>query len=253
MKTSVFRNIVFAVAAIAWIGFFLTMTEQSTNALRDQPTTEEQELEKPELEIPGVSGDYLLFKINYVYRPGGKGPFKTLENGSVLRSGDHYKIIFTPSQDCYVYIFQVDGASMIYSLFPMERFGGIMVNNFNPVQAGKTYYLPAEKKSFVLDQQTGTEHLYFLTSRQRDMELEQQYQQAVEAQQKRQDLEKQLQQIDQLLKLAMETKGVANVVSDPAETESTTWEESGQTFSVLQQRLENMCDGCVHALQFIHE
>lgn len=253
MKTSAFRHLTFLVAAIALIGLVLAITEQSTNALRTQPTVKEQEPDRAAADTPEFPGGYLLFKINYVYRSGGKGPFQGLTNGSVLRSGDHYKIIFTPSQDCYVYIFQVDSANMIYRLFPMEQFGGVMVNNLNPVQAGQTYYLPAEKKSFVLDQQTGTERIYFLASRQRDMELERQYQQAFEAQQKQQDLDEQLHQIDLLLKQAMETHGVANVVSDPAETEKTTWEEAGQTFSVLQQRLENMCDGCVHALTFIHE
>ncbi len=59
----------------------------------------------------------------------------------------------------------------------MERFGEVVVNNFNPVQAGTTYYLPAESKSFMLDEQTGTETIYFLASRQRDVDLEDQYQQ----------------------------------------------------------------------------
>jgi hypothetical protein len=74
-----------------------------------------------------------------------------------------------------------------------------------------------------------------------------------EAQQRKQGLEEQLEQIDQLLKRAIEVNGRADMILDPAETEMNTWEEAGQTFSVLQQRLENMCDGCVHVLTFEHK
>jgi hypothetical protein len=203
--------------------------------------------------VPDSPANYLLFKINYVYRSGGKGDFKQLTDGGVLRSGDHYKIIFTPTVTCYVYIFQIDSANKIYRLFPMESFGGVTVNNFNPVRDGKTYYIPAEKKSFVLDQQIGAEKIYFLSSRQRDPELEQQYEQYLEAQGQKSDLEQQLVQIDQVLQYAMEVRERGNVVFDPAETERNTWEEEGQTFSVLQQRLENLCDGCVYVLTFRHE
>ncbi len=230
----------------------LTVTEKEPQAaIRKQPKSQDlQDLATP---ATGRLADYLLFKINYVYRSGGKGEFRNLTDGSVLRSGDHYKIIFTPTEDCYVYIFQVDSANQIYSLFPMESFGGVTVNKFNPVYAGGTYYLPAEGKSFVLDQQTGTEKFYFLASRQRDVELEEQYQRAFEAQQQKQRQEAQLEQIDRLLRHAMEARGLADIASDPAEKELNTWQEEGQTFSILQQRLENMCDGCVHVLTFRHE
>jgi len=229
----------------------LTVAEKEIKAtIQKQPKS--QDIEQPADTVRETPADYLVFKINYLYRPGGKGDFRNLKNRSVLRSGDHYKIIFTPTEDCYVYLFQVDSANKIYSLFPMESFGGVRVNNLNPVYAGKTYYIPAEKKSFILDQQTGTEKIYFLSSYQRDLELEEQYQRAFEAQQQKQGLEKQLEQIDQLLRHAMEVKGLADVVSDPAEIARATWEEEGQTFSVLQQRLENMCDGCVHMLTFGH-
>jgi hypothetical protein len=202
--------------------------------------------------IPEQPTDFLFFKINYVYRPQGKGPFEVLKNNNTLHSGDHYKIIFTPNQDCYVYIFQIDSANKVYSLFPMEKFGKLVLKNVNPLQAGRTYYIPAEGKSFILDDQVGTERIYFLASFQQDLELEAQYQRAFEAQQQR-DVDEQLQQIDALLKYATELAGKADVVFDPAETETTAWQEGGESFSVLQQRLENMCNGCVHVLTFTHQ
>ena len=213
---------------------------------------------RSEASTPGITSkealptDFLFFKINYVYRSQGEGDFKILENGSILHSKDHYKIIFTPNQDCYVYIFQIDGANKVYRLFPMEKFGKLILNNVNPLKAGQTYYVPAEGKSFILDDQVGTERIYFLASFERDLELEAQYERAFVAQQQR-DLEQQLQQIDALLKYATEVKEEVDVVFDPAETETTTWHEEGESFSVLQQHLENMCNGCVHVLTFTHQ
>lgn len=205
------------------------------------------------VETPAAQpGGFLFFKINHVYREQGKGSFQALEEGSTLRSGDHYKIIFTPNQDCFVYIFQVDSANMVYSLFPMEQFGTLTLNNVNPLKAGETYYIPAEGKSFVLDDQTGTERIYFLAAFERDTDLEAEYRRTVEAQ-KRRTLDDQLAQIDKLLNYAGELNGEAHIVAEPDGAETTTWQEDGETFSVLQHRLENMCDGCVHVLTFTHQ
>ena len=40
-------------------------------------------------------------QVNYYYRPVGQSELRTLPPGSELRSGDHYKIRFTPEQDGY--------------------------------------------------------------------------------------------------------------------------------------------------------
>lgn len=217
--------------------------------IEESPKVKGSESIKPP---PAPPTGFLFFKINHVYRPLGKGPFEVLEDGSTLQSGDHYKIIFTPNQDCFVYIFQVDSANMVYSLFPMEQFGKLMLNNVNPLKAGQTYYIPAEEKSFVLDDQTGTERIYFLAAFERDPDLEEEYHRTVEVQ-KRRNLEEQLHQIDKLLNYAIDLNGETDMIVDPEETETASWQEDGETFSVLRQRLENMCNGCVHVLTFTHE
>ncbi|NJN47956.1 MAG: hypothetical protein HC808_17410, partial [Candidatus Competibacteraceae bacterium] len=48
----------------------------------------------------------------------------------------------------------------------MTEFGGVRVNNLNPVKGRTTYHLPADDKSFQLDQQTGPESIIFLAFRQ---------------------------------------------------------------------------------------
>ncbi len=226
-----FTGIMFIGANCQATKLISTQTSESENSGSPQPHVADSE-------------SYLFFDVSYVYRPGCKGEFIPLTNNKVLHSGECYKIIFTPEQDNYVYIFQIDSAEKIYRLFPMESFGGVTVNNFNPVKGGKTYYIPAEDKSFVLDEQMGTETIYFLASHQRDDALEELSQ---ENEQK-----DELAIIDQLLQLAEEAKDGPALVSDPAETEKFSWQEEGQTFSVLQQRLENMCDGCVFVLTFEH-
>ncbi len=204
-------------------------------------------------ELSPAAINYLAFKVNFVYRQHDSGEFKPLTNDTVLYSGESFKIIFTATEDCYVYIFQVDSANMLYQLFPMESFGGVTVNNFNPVEGNQTYYLPAVNKGFGLDKQTGTEKIYFLASRKRDLVLEGQYQQAlVTRTQTKGVLKPQQNEIEGLFSDRMKNRKIVEVTLDPNETEKITWHEEDLTFSALQQRLDNMCDGCVYVLTFEH-
>lgn len=193
----------------------------------------------------------LDFKINYVYRLSGRGAFKPLSNGGIMHSGDHYKIIFTPTESCYVYIFQTDSSGMIYGVFPLQNFRGVTVNLSNPVQANQDYYIPSRDQSFVLDEQLGTEKFYFLAFQQRDLELEKQSQEVLAAQ--NQDDKKQMQLAQKAMTITLKDKGIAKIITDPAETETVSWKEDGQAFSVLRQRLEGMCNGCVQILTFTHQ
>jgi hypothetical protein len=202
----------------------------------------------PDKGVRSIKNEPLDFKINTVYRTGGKGNVKQLTNGGVLHSGDYYKIIFTPTEDCYVYIFQLDSANKLFRLFPMSSFGGVTVNNFNPIKGGKTYHIPAQDKSFELDEQKGTETIYFIATRQNDVVLESQYQALQEAQQNPNRLQLIQHQTTQTM---YAKKGLSAIKSDPAGS-TTTWQEDGQQFSVLQRSLQDMCNGCVNILTFQH-
>ena len=97
----------------------------------------------PSRGFPGIAYDpgaskSLSFKVNYFYRAVDQGSFKPFTDGTVLHSGDHYIIQFTPSEDSYVYIFQIDSNQGVYQLFPMESFKGVELDNRNPVRAGMT-------------------------------------------------------------------------------------------------------------------
>ncbi|EDN69993.1 secreted protein [Beggiatoa sp. PS] len=199
-----------------------------------------------------IKTEPLDFKINYVYRSGGKGPFKPLTDGGVLHSGDYYKILFTPIEDCYVFIFQMDSANKLFRLFPIQGFDNVTVNHVNPVTAGQTYYIPSKHQSFELDEQTGPETIYFVATRQDDVILEKHYQ-AMQLSEQQHNIAKQQQIQGQLVNTLRESKGPKQRLQDDVDGIKTTWQEDGQAFSVLQQTLQDMCNGCVDILTFEHQ
>jgi hypothetical protein len=91
--------------------------------------------------------------IQYRHRRTNTDEFKRLNDGDTLYSGDQYQIVFTPTETTYVYIFQKGSSGNLYQLFPMSSFNGVTVNNFNPAQSDTTYFIPAQDKSFYLDEQ----------------------------------------------------------------------------------------------------
>ncbi len=188
------------------------------------------------------------FKINHVHRSISEQTFRRINQGDVLHSNDSYKIIFTPEEDSYIYIFQKDSANLIFQLFPMERFKNIQLNNTNPVQSGQTYYLPSKSQSFILDKQIGTETIYFLAAQQPDTALEKQFQQ-IQAAQRNGDAAK-LQLAQTHFMEILQQKSPINLKDD---SEKLTWTNQGQQFTVLQQRLDNLCQECVHILTFQHQ
>ena len=199
--------------------------------------------------MPPQSQPPPTYRINYVYRPGGIGLLRPLIPGSVLHSGDHYKIIFTPDQEAYVYIFQVDSAGQIVQLFPMKAFKGVAVNNVNPVRAGKTYILPAARKAFKLDHQVGTERLYFLAFPDRHAELEALYREIQGARRRQQH--QRAAEAQARLRRRFVQRGVQAIVTD--RTTDVVWGEDGEVFMIWERRLEALCKDCVHRVEFLHQ
>jgi flagellar motor protein MotB len=130
-------------------------------------------------------GGVLRFQIYYLHRQGPQGIITPLTNGSLLRVGDAYGIVFTPATNCYVYIFQIDSSGNIGQLFPVNPLQGISPDNFNPVWGGKTYYVPAQVSPFQVVTQPIVQHIDFLASQSPDAAVEEQYQVMLEAQARR--------------------------------------------------------------------
>ncbi|MGD8382170.1 MAG: DUF4384 domain-containing protein [Syntrophobacterales bacterium] len=191
----------------------------------------------------------LSFEVNYVYRTAGVGELKTIQNGDTLTSGDHYKIVFTPDKDCFVYIFQVDSSGQAFQLFPMKSFRGVPVNQFNPVKQAKKYVLPSPDKAFVLDQKSGIERIYFVASIERNRELDSLYKDL--KQPARGKKSSQSENPRSKLNKYFRRRGIKVVPSE--QHMEVPWRETGDIFSVMSQRLENLSKERIHVLEFVHQ
>ncbi|MGR9107451.1 MAG: protein kinase domain-containing protein [Gammaproteobacteria bacterium] len=112
---------------------------------------------------------------------GGTDKLEALSNGGMLRSGAYYKFRFKATQDSYVYIFQIDSGQRIIQLFPPGDDSTPGIEGDNPVKAARTYFVPAEHRSFMLDTQVGQEQIYPLVYSERNTGLESLYQSMTKA------------------------------------------------------------------------
>ncbi|MEY3220678.1 MAG: hypothetical protein RIT27_2035 [Pseudomonadota bacterium] len=206
--------------------------------------------------------------VNYAYRQVGQNEMKNLTNGTVLRDGDHYKITFTPQADGYVYIFQTDSAGKVYQLFPMASMKGVEVHNYNPVKAKVTYTLPANDKSFYLDNQIGEEKIYFIATKQPDQALEQQMAANLKTTKfsarglggisnDKNAQQTKVEPSDLKLLDLIRSRAPAAVVSDTKETQThKIKDDDGQVFNLTYQKLDGWCGqqkGCASVISFRHE
>jgi hypothetical protein len=83
-----------------------------------------------------------------------------------LQSGDQYRIVLRPTQDCYLYVIGVDRTRPAL-LFPSA---GIQLSN--KCSGDTEYRVPDGDNWFTLDTTTGTETLYLLASRERLTDVE---------------------------------------------------------------------------------
>ncbi|HIE00609.1 MAG TPA: DUF4384 domain-containing protein [Thiotrichaceae bacterium] len=154
-------------------GLFTTSVPVMTFKYREKPSCGYKESDHKESE--------LHVDVKYSYRSKGDSDFKPLHDNAVLYSGDQYKIQFTPSEESYVYVFQMKTDNQqykdIYTLFPCTE--DVIIGN-NPVSADTTYYLPNEDQHWILDDQLGMEKIYFLAFKS-NHDLKPEYQQIDQA------------------------------------------------------------------------
>jgi hypothetical protein len=109
----------------------------------------------------------LHLKINFWYlEKQSREASRPLPHGEArLRSGDGYRLEVTPDDQCFFYVYQRDAAGHLAQLFPNV----VSSPAQNSLERHTTYWLPVDEQgnplSFILDEQTGQETIYFVAVR----------------------------------------------------------------------------------------
>lgn len=204
-----------------------------------------EETSSPEPRPKVSNAKPLAFQLNYLHLPLGEAGFRRLRNAELLKKDDTYKIVFTPDEDCYVFIVRIDRGLGVVRLFPADE-ARPQPEYTNPVKQGKTYILPEPDKPYSLSQTTGQQELFFLATRTLDTTLAS-YLKIIENSTRQKD--------EKLLAIyRFKTRMLLKRVQVPDAGASTSmtmrWTSGGPESSFVQQRLENLCDTCVHRLEF---
>jgi len=196
------------------------------------------------------SSPNIKIDFSYSYRPKNGDPSRSLQNGDQLHSGDLYKIQFTPTENCYVYIFQYDSHNQLFALFPISDYfiGADTQNNQNPVYAGQTYFVPGEDRSFVLDEKVGTETIHFLVFDRRKSELESEYRALLQFRQQRNQAQVQVAQANISGHI---DKGVQKQAK-PDSKAVVKLDTEGMFDGIQGGRLECEGSNCVNSIRFEH-
>ena len=103
-----------------------------------------------------------------IYRAGKIGE-TVLISGGKLRSGEHYKVVVQPEQDCYLYVFQLDSGGRLFPLFPGSDLTSRVTN---PVKGNVVYKFPGDQSYFFLDKRLGDEQIIFYSTAEPDLLVE---------------------------------------------------------------------------------
>ncbi len=111
----------------------------------------------------------LNIKLQFQYEAA-DGSVRALEEGTVLRSGQHFGVAFRADADCYLYIFWRDSNGQFGQLYPNPE----LTEGTAEVRAGTTYWLPSMggERWYVLDNIPGEETIYVVASRQKNNKIE---------------------------------------------------------------------------------
>jgi len=135
----------------------------------DLPVAKQSRMPEPipvESTLPKPPTPVRIAKFNAIYLTKGKGPLE-LKEADTLTSKDRYYFVFSPDEELYVYVAQVDSAGVMDSIFPNPKYG----SKHNPLAPDTEYRFP-EKEYFFLGGGPGKEHLYLIASRGPNEKLE---------------------------------------------------------------------------------
>ncbi len=125
-----------------------------------------REIEQKQAELPKPALAVRIASFKTMCLKGGKIPLEVKE-ADTLNQNDRYYIEFSPGEELYIYMAQVDSAESITPIFPNRQFS----STNNPVMPHSDYRFP-EKEYFFLDAGTGKEYIYVIACRSPNQRLE---------------------------------------------------------------------------------
>ncbi|MBF0588825.1 MAG: DUF4384 domain-containing protein [Magnetococcales bacterium] len=185
----------------------------------------------------------------YIYSPPDEDRHKPLTSGSVLNSGDRYRVIMEPREEAWVYMIQADASGEIFQLFPTGGIEGVHESNQNPVKPGTVYHLPGPEHDFFLDDTIGIERVYRLAFRTQNLPLEALLKKLTEAREAENDIASKKAQ--QEIRSFVGSRGPGGITFNP--NTKTQWKQQGKGAEVFGQHIETLCENCVNILEFLHQ
>lgn len=125
--------------------------------------------ELPRSEHPAFQNppENIAFRWGFGALVGKSKKFVSISRDTVLGSGDELKMVVELRKNCYVYVLHYSPKGEVTLLFP-ESFGQYS----GDYEVGKNYYVPKGRGWFELDNSTGRETFYLLSSTERLLDLE---------------------------------------------------------------------------------
>lgn len=159
-------------------------TDRKTVELPPQPVEKSQAVEKTQdipkevekqAESPPQPAPVRIASFKTMALKGGKS-LSEVKESDTLTQNDHYYIEFSPDEELYIYMAQIDATASISPIFPNSKFSSIN----NPLPPNSDYRFP-EKGSFYLDKDTGKERIYVIASRIPNKQIENIYKELANA------------------------------------------------------------------------
>jgi serine/threonine protein kinase len=137
----------------------------------EKGTDTPREIERKQEQLPPKPAPVSIGSFKTMRMKDAKSPLDVKESDT-LTQNDRYYIVFSPDEELYIYMAQVDyAAESIVPIFPNRQFS----SNKNPVMPYSGYRFP-EKGYFFLDGVIGKEYIYVIASRGPNQRLDNIYQ-----------------------------------------------------------------------------
>lgn len=247
-------SLLLLLAAAAAVSWRLNMPEALWTKVEAMLTKERAPAPPPENAasketIKARISEPLGFQFNVAYKPRTGGEARRLRNGESLAIGDAYRVFFSPQQQCHAYVYMVINGLDVVQLFPENDLVGTALATSpgtNPVAQGKDYVLPTADTPFTIEAPPGTRELYFIASKDRNLEIEKFYKILKNARIKD----------DEKLLMIYRFKARMHLKKTPVQTHegerevTIPWGTDSGTVAMRTQKLDELCLECAHIIEF---